>query len=451
MYEIPLALQTVYADLLDRSFNDAFADDFSDNGTFVSKTRNDRRYWYFQANDVEGRPQKYVGPETPELLERIEKHKQTHGDIKQRRSIVSSLLSSVGLPRPSDQVGEILTALSKYGVFRLRAVLVGTVAYQTYAAMLGVRLPTGAVMSMDVDIAQFRDISIAVEDAVPPMLDVLHEADKSFRAIPHSHDSRQTTRYEAKNGLRVDFLTPNRGPDSDEPQHLDALNTDAEQLRFLDFLIVEPVRAVFLHGSGIPVLVPAPQRYAVHKLIVARRRRENRAKIEKDLWQASSLFEILAARRPYELKDAWAEAWARGPQWRRYLTEGLGQIPTNVRDLVLKTIGATRSIIPELTLSFPGGRPHYDFDREVVAFPAEAAGKRVVCRVSCEALADDFGADEATGERHMAAFRKHRTVIEQLAANKFLHAPIAEPNVVLVKSGDVHDPAFAPTARDDRS
>ena len=58
MYEIPLTLQTVYADLLDRAFNDAFADDFAENGTFVSKSRNGRRYWYFQYNDVEGRPQK---------------------------------------------------------------------------------------------------------------------------------------------------------------------------------------------------------------------------------------------------------------------------------------------------------------------------------------------------------------------------------------------------------
>lgn len=46
----------------------------------------------------------------------------------------------------------------------------------------------------------------------------------------------------------------------------------ADPLRFLDFLIYEPVRAVLLHKSGISVIVPAPERYAVHKLIVASRR-----------------------------------------------------------------------------------------------------------------------------------------------------------------------------------
>ena len=40
----------------------------------------------------------------------------------------------------------------------------------------------------------------------------------------------------------------------------------------LDFLIRDPVRTVLLHRSGVPVLVPSPERFAVHKLIVATRR-----------------------------------------------------------------------------------------------------------------------------------------------------------------------------------
>jgi hypothetical protein len=65
----------------------------------------------------------------------------------------------------------ILAALSKTGVFRLRAVLVGT-AYQTYSAMLDVKLaapsltklghPTSGLQTADVDIAQFKKISVAM-------------------------------------------------------------------------------------------------------------------------------------------------------------------------------------------------------------------------------------------------------------------------------------------------
>src|SRR5205085_3470761 len=113
---------------------------------------------------------------------------------------------------------------------------------------------------------------------------------------------QQTTSYQTKSKLRVDFLTPNEGPDTDEPQPLPALQTDAEPLRFLDFLIYEPEPAVILHEAGIYVLVPAPQRYAVHKLIISRRRPEGTAKRDKDLRQAEVLLELLAQKRPYELK-----------------------------------------------------------------------------------------------------------------------------------------------------
>jgi hypothetical protein len=366
-------------------------------------------------------------------------------DAKQRRSVVASLHNAFGLPRSGDQVGVVLEALAKAGGFRLRAVLVGTVAYQTYAAMLGVRLPSRTIMSMDIEIAQFYNISIAAEDTVPTMLQVLQSADKTFRAIPHSHDTRHTTQYEARGGVRVDFLTPNAGPDTDQPKHLDALNTDAEQLRFLEFLIAEPVRAVVLHGSGIPVLVPSPQRYAVHKLIVSRRRpKENIAKIGKDLWQAGALIEILAKRRFCDLEDVWREAWDRGPAWRQCLGEGLDQLEPETRDLLLKTIGATRRIVPGLTVSFPSGRPSYDVERDVVMFPTESGGKRVVCRVSRDALDNDFGIGREQSHRQLAAFQKHRDVIKAIAAKKFLYGPIDDLNVVLVKSGDAKNPAYAP-------
>ena len=380
----------------------------------------------------------------PELLEKIESHRTVIGDQKERRKIVASLHAIVTLPKPSDQVGAILGTLSKAGVFRLRAVLVGTIAYQTYAAMLGIRLPTGAVHSIDIDIAQFQNISIAVEDAIPPMLDVLRQTEPSFRAIPHSHDARQTTRYQDKSGLRVDFLTPNTGADSDDPQRLDALNTDAERLRFLDFLIFEPVRAVVLHGGGVPVLVPSPQRYAVHKLIVARRRNEaNVEKVEKDLWQASSLFDVLTDRRPQDLKDAWQEAWDRGSRWQKYLVQGLSQIPHGTRENLLKTIDERRNIIPGLQLNFPGGRPHYDHDRDIISFPAKENDVRFSCSISCEALEDDFGSDDGVKRNLMETFRKSRAVIEKLAASKFLYGPIESPSELVVKSGDRRNPLYA--------
>jgi hypothetical protein len=114
-------------------------------------------------------------------------------------------------------------------------------------------------------------VSVAIGDSTPPVLDVLKEVDKTFRAVPHVVDGRRVTSYAAKGGLRVDFLTPNEGKETGRPQALPALRTDAQPLRFLDYLIHDPEPAVILHGAGIHVYVPAPARYAVHKLIVSRR------------------------------------------------------------------------------------------------------------------------------------------------------------------------------------
>jgi hypothetical protein len=333
-----LVLQTTYAELLDRCSQAAFGESFPADGVFTPKTIRGRRYWYFQLPSKSGRAQIYAGPETPELLQRIAHHQEVRDDERERRSLVSTLVRSFGMPQPIPEIGAIVEALAKAGVFRLRGVLVGTVAYQTYSAMLGTKLPLAALQTGDVDIAQFRNVSVAVEDQTPPVLDVLKHADKSFRAVPTLH-GQQVTSYRAKGGFRVDFLTPNEGPDTDKPQRLPALQTDAQALRFLDFLIRDPEPAVLLYGAGIQVNVPAPQRYAVHKLIVSRRRREGAAKRDKDLHQAEALLALLAQKRPHELKSAWDEAYKRGKEWRKLLQEGAAQLSAPLQETLMKLVG----------------------------------------------------------------------------------------------------------------
>jgi hypothetical protein len=338
-----LTIQTTYAELLERCAASAFNASFREDGAFVNKTIKGRTYWYFQTPSSEGRTQKYVGPETPELLQHIAKHKEARDDDRERRALVSTLVRSFRLPRPISEIGDIIAALARAGVFRLRGVLVGTVAYQTYSAMLGTNLPAPLLQTGDIDIAQFKQISVAAADQIPPMLDVLKEIDQTFRPVPNLHDDRRTTSYQTKTKLRVDFLTPNQGPDTDAPQRLPSLQTDAEPLRFLDFLIADPEPAVLLHGAGVYLSVPAPQRFAVHKLIVSRRRREGAAKRDKDTFQAEALLEILAARRASDLRSAWSEAYARGREWRRLLDEGLGQLSSQSQDAIRRVIGNSRS------------------------------------------------------------------------------------------------------------
>jgi hypothetical protein len=434
-----LVVQTTYAELLERSGAVAFSDAFAEDGAFTSKTVNGRRYWYFQFGTAAGRTQKYVGPESPELLERIARHKNSRDDERERRSLVSTLIRSFAAPSPAPEIGELIAAVARAGVFRLRGVLVGTLAYQTYPASLGVRLPRALVQTNDVDIAQFTSVSIATGDQTAPMLEVLQKLDKTFREVPHTSDSRRAVSYLAKGGLRVDFVTPNEGPDSDEPQRLPALGTDAQSLRFLDFLIHEPTPAVVLHGPGIYVLVPTPERYAVHKLIVALHRPAGIGKKDKDLQQAGTLLEAVGQKRPAELRLVWEEAYERGPKWRKLLLGGMRELDPRSRDLTLRLLERARDILPEIDLTFNNPPARYNYERDVVVFSAEALGSPVECAVTREALEDHFGADSLGKEAIIEAFRNNRSKIERLLRAKYLSWPVEEPQSVLLKATDVEN------------
>ena len=109
---------------------------------------------------------------------------------------------------------------------------------------------------------------------------------------------------------------------------LQPLGVYAQTRSFLNFLIAEPIPAVALYRSGILVQIPRPERYAIHKLIVARRRSAgSKAKARKDLAQAEQLIRILAEDRPSALEEAFEHAMATGPRWRDAIGKSLRQKP----------------------------------------------------------------------------------------------------------------------------
>jgi hypothetical protein len=343
MQSVDLTYQVLYSELAQRSLDAAFSSEFDIDGRFIKMESRDRKYWYFDtAKPDGGKERRYVGPvDDEDITKRVESFKDLKADARARRKIVSTLVREAYLPRPEAKVGEIVAALASAGFFRLRGVLIGTVAFQAYSALLGVRLPNTAMQTEDADFAQFHSISVAVEDRLPPVIDLLKKIDPTFREIPDRSDGRHTTQFKNRAGYKVEFLTPNTGPDdqSDRPASMPALGgASAQPLRFLDFLIYQPVRAVILHGSGIPVLVPAPERYAIHKLIVATRRLKDdngTGKSFKDRLQARTLIEaMIAVRQTDALADAYMEAWDRGPHWREAITASLVMFAEDAREQI---------------------------------------------------------------------------------------------------------------------
>ncbi len=331
--KLDIAYTTLAAELLDRALDAQFDMDFDEAGAFIKVTSKGRDYWYYKPSVKDGQLDKriYVGPvDDPEISKRVAAFRDIKVDFQARRKIVSTLTREGRLFSPERRVGDIVEALWKAGVFRLRACLVGTIAYQTYGTVLGYRFAGAALQTGDIDLAQFHSISVAVEDSISPVIDVLREVDATFHAAPALSDALGTTKFLAQGGLRVEFLTPNRGSEeyTGKPAKMPALGgAAAEPLRFLDFLIREPVRTVMLYKGGIPVIVPAPARYAIHKLIVAARRRGGTGKDEKDLRQSEQLGEALEETgHRDDLLDAFSEARERGTAWREAIDASLARM-----------------------------------------------------------------------------------------------------------------------------
>ena len=344
MKEIDFVYRTMVAELGQRCFDNRFETDFPTEGRFVTVPVEGRSYWYFDLPKDGRVKRKYVGPHSdPKITKLVQSFQDIKGDLRARRKIVSTLTREAGLPAPERFTGGIVEAMADSGLFRLRGVLVGTVAFQCYPALLGVRFPTVALQTGDADFAQFHSVSAAIEDTVPPMLETLRALDPTFCEVPHQMDGRRSTKFRNGSRFEVEFLTPNRGSSDHDgkPAPMPALGgASAQPLRFLDFLIHQPVRTVLLHRSGVSVVIPSPERYAVHKLIVAARRGDDplgRAKREKDGNQSALLSEaMIGMGNRSELAEAFAEAWKRGRAWKDALRKGLNYTPKKSRPTMIE-------------------------------------------------------------------------------------------------------------------
>jgi hypothetical protein len=125
----------------------------------------------------------------------------------------------------------------------------------------------------------------------------------------------------------VEFLTPAIGDEEVKP--LPALGVSALGLNYLNSLIADPIPAIALYRSGILVQIPRPERFAIHKLIVADRRMggPDHVKARKDRGHAAFLIKVLAQDRPDELREAHRDAQARGPRWKARIEAGLARMP----------------------------------------------------------------------------------------------------------------------------
>lgn len=321
MKAIPLNIQTLYADLQQQVETAS-----PDEATVVATTVAGIRYLRLQRWVGASRTVEHLGrADDPEVLARAEAAGAEMRRRQERRELVSALRRLI--PGPTNALGRVLDTVAHAGLFRRGAVLVGTASYQCYPPLLGALLPSATVTTQDVDLAT-ADLALDADVAGDSMLAILRRADASFAALPGLDPKAAPSRFRGRQGFVVDLLTPQRRRSDRDPMPLKALAADATPLQHLDWLIADPVAAVALHGSGVPVILPQPARFAVHKLILAQKRGAHEmAKSRKDLAQAAAMVEALQLNAPYQLEDALADARSRGREgWAKPLERSLAQI-----------------------------------------------------------------------------------------------------------------------------
>jgi hypothetical protein len=344
---LPIAVETAYQDLIEK----AWAGDYARltegrEGSAYLREEASGRYWYWQPNTaVNGkRPSAiYLGRDDDVTRARVAAMQGEAAGLRERRDLVRSLRGA-RLPAPDRLTGNILAAMSDAGVFRMRAVVIGSVAFQAYSPLLGVRIPATLARTDDLDIAQFHSIAVMVDDEIHADLEeILRRVDPGFSGIADPVDGRRTLRYALRRGreevFSVDVLCPLRGHERDRVTYLRALRSHAQVsraqvIRFLDFLLYQGRPAVAMHGPGVPINVPAPERFALHKLLVGQMRHaipRSQIKARKDFEQARALVDLLLAAAPDDLRDAWDELIARGPSWRQKAMKGLEYLSEEAR------------------------------------------------------------------------------------------------------------------------
>jgi hypothetical protein len=323
----PLAVHTSYQDLLEahRARN---IDSIT--GTPFLKELPQGNYWYARQKIGEKIVDRYIGPDSDDLRRRIAQMRETIEDDKafeQHCSLLVAQLRAAGLPTVDRQTGSVLNAMARVGVFRLGGTLVGTHAFRLYSAELGFAFSGALAVTQDVDIAAFENLKLAIHDHVDPSLAETFKA-LSLAPAPGLDPKGRPTRWVMRGGgTMVDFLAP-RMQSKNEIVRLEPLKVYAQTLPFLNFLIADPIPAVALYRSGVLVQIPKPERYAVHKLIVAQRRTgPGLGKIPKDLAQSEALIRVLVEDRPHELAIAHKTAVENGPKWRDAIQRSIKQRP----------------------------------------------------------------------------------------------------------------------------
>lgn len=282
------------------------------NGSFAKEKRKDVFYWYWSGRDIEGKSRKiYIGVDnqkTLELIMRLENRKnmaiQAVGAMKKT---AAAYLAAGGQANERSHF-KIIAHLAQQQLFRKGVLVIGSHGYISICNALCIRSNREYTQTNDIDFARPQSISLAIPDErefISDIPDALKEFDKNFFLVPELNNKHPSTSIKNnKLGIKVDFLTVKRG--TNDPVFFKDIGIAADPLPFMDYLLAgQPIKGLIIGDYAIPVHLPEPVRFAIHKLIISEERPPHlKSKQLKDIKQASVLLDCLIEDYQEDVIDA---------------------------------------------------------------------------------------------------------------------------------------------------
>lgn len=306
--------QTLYAQLQEEAA--AYAVMLFEQGVAGSPYRNKSgkyAYIYWQVTRPDGSLHQFsLGRDTPETAALVEsllaRKKTTEEAIAALKSTTGAFLASGGMAVESTHF-KVIENLARAGLFSKGLVLVGSHAFTSLGNLLGVRWG-GNLKTSDMDFARASGVALAIPDS-GHVIDVpatVTAVDSTFFPIPElNHRHPSTSMMSRKTKVKIDFLTIQKNGADSAPHFYQDLGIAAAPLRYMDYLIGGESRRGLIVGTyPIPVNLPDPARFAIHKLVIAQERTfDHQTKVVKDVRQASEVVEALLDQgREHELRKA---------------------------------------------------------------------------------------------------------------------------------------------------
>lgn len=296
-------------------------------GTLKLRTKSGNRYWVREYIRVDGKKtDDYVGAEAATPRKTVDDLKATIA-LAAALALGSGKLRLLGYQRIDRKPAAVLEVFYNHGLHRAGLVLVGSHAYGVLLNELGIEAP--GYRTQDLDVARASPLQIALPEGLT-FERLLRETSLDFQPVPGmpSHRPSASFKLPGAEALAVDLLVP--GDEAGRIVPADELRAHAQAVPLLDFLVDDAIDAVMLSPNQvIPVKVPSPERFVVHKLFASQSRRADRGKVRKDLEQAALLAAALEEDTPGTVADTFRRLPAPGrPAARR----GAGAAATILRE-----------------------------------------------------------------------------------------------------------------------